>query len=310
MERIEKITDEYGNIISEAVPDVEDPPHAEESIRRAGQSRKKTDPAVKPKHAIINGKKVEIKKTVITSEMQFQQFQQNKGKLTMLMIDHEKLGIERKEVLEALKEWFFFVRSGQDVDSDDEGDGQSYITSLADVLKDTRGAAKLVEETTLRSNEKLGALFTGIKNVYHESVALQQDTTKKLLEEDVTASFEKELRDAEFELDRVQEMWKTERSALKQKLARSEEKIAASIKVVSVEKNEVRVCEGGKTRQGVRSGATERYEFHSYSLSGRRRRQHRSNLTNISTFVTRFAHSSKSSSLSSRLSASSSRPST
>ena len=52
MERINKITDEYGNIISEAVPGLEDPPPVADepaSGPGGGRSRKKPELEAKPK---------------------------------------------------------------------------------------------------------------------------------------------------------------------------------------------------------------------------------------------------------------------
>jgi len=80
MERIDKLTTEYDGSISQVV--IGSPAEAKSSAANGAQNSS-TSKGVENKGT--------IKQHVITSEMQFKTFQQDKGRMTMIMLDHEKV---------------------------------------------------------------------------------------------------------------------------------------------------------------------------------------------------------------------------
>ena len=148
-----------------------------------------------------------------------------------------QLGVQQQEVLKGLKEWFYGLDRGFESDSEDDDDMQSYITSLSDVLKDTKAAAKKLEETTLRSNRKLGDVFKSIKVAYEKT--LRESSVNNAPERSRASSSSsnshadvnavKELLDAQQELKKVQSVLDLERSEIQKKLEKADDEIRSFI---------------------------------------------------------------------------------
>ncbi|GMH54806.1 hypothetical protein TrST_g3684 [Triparma strigata] len=257
MDRINKITDDFGTMVSTAVPPpLESTAPSASASASASSSSKPSSPSSPSKPPLrrrtsAKGGEVqptEIVKNVLTSEMQFKQFQQSKGQMTMLMVDHEKLGLEQTTVLQTIKDWFFFVRSGAaDVDEDD--DDLTDFTSLLEVMKETRNAVRNVENVTENTSDKLSSLFGDIKKVYNQSVDLRKDVGKT--EADAAKHFEEELKKSEDLVEKLQLDWKEERATLKSKLQHTEEKISKNIKNVTGEKTHLEILVSELTKKTI-----------------------------------------------------------
>jgi len=68
------------------------------------------------------------------SKLDFEAFQQSKANTTMLLFDHERMGIEKLKMLESLKEWFFYMKQSNDDDGDMDDDTiESYTMPVSEV---------------------------------------------------------------------------------------------------------------------------------------------------------------------------------
>ena len=147
------------------------------------------------------------------------EYQHDKNKVSMLLIDHEKLGIQKNKLLNSLKDWFYFENNkyqegkagpSEDLDDGEESEGEydlyqmSYVTSLHDATADVNGAARLVGDTNEVVHKKLVGSFNRIKRLYHDSLNKTTQSTSNMSDKNDENNlkikrFEEELSDLTIE---------------------------------------------------------------------------------------------------------------
>ncbi|GMI24236.1 hypothetical protein TrCOL_g8515 [Triparma columacea] len=234
MGRIDKLTVDYDGAVSQLIVGSS----AEAKGSNAVNGRRSSGSLASSKKGGAGEEKGTIKQHVISSELQFKKFQQDKGRMTMIMLDHVKLGMEQKEVLNGLKNWFYGLDK---VDEDDGGEDvtemESYIMSLSDVLRGTRAAAKKLDDHTLKSTEKLGEVMKSLRRAYNDALNPKFKTIVKggddgpaVEVEDPSLqiiALEKNLRDAQFELMAGKEAFERERKELNKRLEKADDEVSA-----------------------------------------------------------------------------------
>ena len=242
MKRVAQITANFNNIISEATMLGEQPSSQDSGDVNFGP----LDALENPQHRQQQSNKSQlstassqiappIPKT--KADLQFLEYQVNKGKVTMLMVDHEKLGVEKSKLLNSLRDWFYFENNKYQENSAPPDDGYyesesdeekydiyqgSYITSLRDATADVSGAARKLGDTNEVTHKKFASTFNRIKRLYNDSlqkstIADNSNQSESTDYELKIRNFEKELLDLSMELARVNESAIQERNASKKR---------------------------------------------------------------------------------------------
>ena len=148
--------------------------------------------------------------------------------------------MEQREVLKGLKNWFYGLDKVESDDEEDPTDMESYITSLADVLHDTRAAARKLDDNTVKSTDKLGDVMRSLRRIYNDALRPKSKGGKKTggegeeeeeeeeEEEDPSLkiiALEKDLRDANFQLSNNREAFERESRELNRRLEKADVEI-------------------------------------------------------------------------------------
>ena len=118
----------------------------------------------------------------------------------MLLFDHEKLGIEKMNMLSSLKEWFFSVRSDSAFDDGEMDDDEigSYILPVAELGTKTVEAAHKVQASIAGAEAKLAKVMAGMKDIV--TGLTDKMSAKFEVGEDRTGEFQSEIEQLQREL--------------------------------------------------------------------------------------------------------------